>query len=880
MKRLTNYSGSTSRNILKQDIIKILHSVKGPNSLEKITGFLKALLKKNKISDLRYFIFLKLAELNRGKEKSLIERALSSSESDRDRIKCLVKLYEFHKKRGDIKREIQHLKEQADIKKKSGDNPSLKQIYFTLGDYNMRENNLIRSLQNYFEAKKYSDLTLRTDNGFVYYRIAKVFSLLQRRKLTLKYLRKSLDHANKFGHKYLRMKVFNDYAELYLRERNYNNASYYNDFSLEIAEKNNFIDLKLKTDFIRSQILFNTGEKAKGLRILKSAVDSGINTESFVNLFLVLCEFIRKSISYGNLNIASSYLRYFDEIYAPFYKGYFFYYFLNGELSEKRGKLNLAKDYYDKAFNNLELFFSELKDMRYYPFREEIKSVYSGIARFNFKMFDLTNDIKFLKKAVFAGEVKNSYMFRRTVSSTKIASGIVFEKEKIGKNILIVNKKLKAKNIGKEEKKIYKKKILSLRAEMVELDDLLFEAPHKYKRFHLSDFNIRNIQNNLEKDSVIIRFIILEEDSYAFVVDKKFAGFKKFEKDSKYIKGLINSLLNPIESYSNGDVDFLRVKFDLKKSKELFDTILYEILEFQKDKKKLIIIPDNVLFRVPFEALVTKQGDGVREPNVIFSEYEGAKFLIDDYSIEYFLSLFHYKKVRRYKKKTIDVSAFGFPNVLKKDRTVLNLFGFDNIRFSRLFSAKKEIESIKKIWGLKRSKYFTGRDFTKKNFRAVAPYSRIVHLATHFISNKLYPWQSLFLFSSEKDNDPFFYASDISKLKLNCDLIFLSTCGSLEKHLLGEQLICGVTAALHNSSVESMIASLWPVNEFSSRLISPFYKKLHKESNRFCKLADLLRSVKLSFRRKRILLGSGRQISFSHPLIWANFNLYKFNVKK
>jgi len=880
MKHLINYPMNIERNILKQDLIDISRSTKVLNNSWKITRFLNKLLKTKKFRNLRYYIFLKLAELNRKEEKLLIERAMNVSSSDRERLECLVKLYEFHKKKGDIKKEILYLKKQAVIKKRTGDKLRLKQIYATLGDYHMRENNLIKSLQNLFEAKKYSDLISEEDSGFVYYRIAKVFSLLQRKKLTIKYLSKSLNYARKFGMEDLRMKIFNDYATLHLLENKYNNANYYNNLSLKIAKKNNFTEIKLKTDFIRSQIFFNTGKEIDGLRILKVAVDSGIKTESFNNLFLILCEFIRRTISYGNLKMTSSYLQQFDEIYAPFYKGYFFYYFLNGELYEKKGDLNRAKAYYDKAFNNLEFFFSELKDMRHYPFKKEIKNIYSEIARFNFKMFDLTNNVKFLKKAVFAGEVKNPYMFRRTFDSTGFVPNIISEKKKIEKTILITQRKLNTKKLEGKKKNIYRKKIHSLKNELTELDDLLFEAPKRYKRFLISDFDISSIQKNLENDSVIIRFIVLEKDSYAFIIDKKHAGFKKFDKGSKYIKEITNSLLNPIESYANGNVDFLRAKFDPKKAKELFDTLLYEILEFQKDKKKLIIIPDNILFRIPFEALVTNTGNGARTQNIIFSEYESVKFLVDDYSIEYFLSLFHYKKVKKSKKKTIDISAFGFPDIKKGNKIISDLFDVKNIHLNQLHSAGKEIENIKKIWGLKHSRYFTGNDFTKKNFRRIAPHSRIVHLATHFISNREYPWQSVFLFSHKKNKDPFFYASDMSKLKLDCDLIFLSTCGSLEKHLLGEQLISGVTAALYNSGAESMIASLWPVNEFSSELISPFYTALRKKPKKFSKFTELLRSIKLSFRRKRIKLESGQEISFSHPLIWANFNIYKFHVKK
>ncbi len=879
MENVHNFN-SAEDNIwtLKQDLRSINRYGKSINNHKKVFLFFNQLLREKKFKDIHYFIYLQLAKRTKNKKRSYLRKALQLSLNDESRLEVLVKLYEYHKWKGDTESEIFYLKKQVNIRKKSGNRKGLQKTYTAIGDYYLLENNLIRSLQNFFEALKYSERTINAKNGYIYEKIAIVFSSLGRNKLALKYLKKALDCSTKFRTDTLRRSVLNDFGKIYFSIGDYKNADYYNNLSLKISEKKNLPVLKLNSDYLKARIYFKTGKEIEGLSLLKTAVDNGIRSESYIDLLPVLYEFIRKAILYGNLEIASSYLQWLDEIYAPYHRGYFLYYFLKAVISEKKGDLGNAGKFFDRTVNNLEKFFSGLKNLKYYPFKKEITYIYSIIARFNFRMFDLTNDVKFLKKAIYAGEVKNPYMFRLSHKKTKQSLNISIERNRIKNEISSTKNRLTSVENNSNEKTFFKNRLSKLRTQLVEMDDLLIEVPKNYSRYRISDLDISGIQKTLAKDTVIIRFLILEKNAYAFVIDNKSIGYKKLERSSKYIRELTNTLINPIEDYAEGSVDFLRIKYDLKKSQELYNIILFEILEFQKDKKKLIIIPDNVLFKIPFEALATDIGNITRSSGIIFSEYENARFLIDNYSVEYVLSLFHLHKKKKSGKNIYNLAAFGFPEIISKNKDSRDYFGFPDSGLLSLPSSGIEINKIKKIWGKNRNRYFTGTGFTKENFIRIAPESRIVHIATHFVSNEEYPWYSFFLFSPGKKGDAIYYVSEMSKLKLNCELMFLSTCKSSENHLMGEQLINGVTAALFNSGVRSIIASSWPVNEFSTGLITPFYTELMKDPEVSNDVSRLMRKIKISFKKKRIRLKSGQIVSFSHPLIWANFNLYRFNL--
>jgi CHAT domain-containing protein len=110
-------------------------------------------------------------------------------------------------------------------------------------------------------------------------------------------------------------------------------------------------------------------------------------------------------------------------------------------------------------------------------------------------------------------------------------------------------------------------------------------------------------------------------------------------------------------------------------------------------------------------------------------------------------------------------------------------------------------------------------------------------------------------------------------LKIDADLVVLSACESSEKRLQGLQGLRGMTASFKNAGVRSMIVSMWPVDEHSSKLIPLFYQQYRYGK----KKASALRAAKLQLMKKRAQLNDRLKISFAHPFLWANYILYNFN---
>ncbi|HLP57906.1 MAG TPA: CHAT domain-containing protein, partial [Candidatus Deferrimicrobium sp.] len=391
------------------------------------------------------------------------------------------------------------------------------------------------------------------------------------------------------------------------------------------------------------------------------------------------------------------------------------------------------------------------------------------------------------------------------------------------------------------------------------------------------EINIPLLQQKLKPGQVIIKYTLLKNTVYAFFYEKNTMGYRKLNITASELVNWVNRLTEPLDDFTRGNVDYLHLYYDLPLARQLYVVLLKDILEIRQNGqaiRELFIIPDRELFKLPFEALVTGFKGQDLDPKTIFSEYASANYVIRDYTVSYFLSLFDIQKraplPAKNKKKYI-ITAFGSPGT----------HGF----FREIPAAQKEILGISSIFGKVESRIFLADLFNKKNFEIFAPRSRIIHLATHFVNNLDNPEYSALVFSALKGNTPldysdyydyydFYYAQDIFKLKLDADLVVLSACESAEKHLEGLQGLKGMTAAFRKAGTRAMIVSMWPVDEYNSQLIPFFYRQYQRGISN----AAALRTAKLQFMKETTVIVNGLKISFAHPFLWANYILYNFSL--
>ncbi|MCP4156199.1 MAG: CHAT domain-containing protein [bacterium] len=838
------------------------------------------------------------------KENYLVKSLKYSKTSMSLRV-ALKNLFKYYKSKKVTYLARSYLWKLIDSQKKAKDFPGLEYSYHELGKLYGQGKNYASALHYYYEALRWSKFSIKNIRGYIYLDISNLFRLMNRRHLADRYLKKAMDYTRRFQKAALRIRVLNAYSKLYYEEADYSSALKCINLSLKTeAQQKNYvcgIDSRYRKALILSKtgidpgkIMLSTddaltyGNSAESNDVeslLKTAVTMGLAKKKYKNLLPVLSMYIQRLIDNGELAEAAIYLDKIDDLYAPYYSHYFFYYYLQAIYNQKMGDSDEAQRFFDKTGSALEQHCSGYCGKLYYAFREQGEEIYSRLIEFYLGRFKLSKEQKFIRLALYYSEIKNSYIHEFAAVKDKKYLHLANEKKKLEKEYYRFNNRFLRLFDGDDEpapERVhrYERKLEALKRQNEELTELLMEFPIRIKSYTFEKFDLDSIQRKLEPRRVIVKYTLLKDSVYVFHIERKRIGYNKLNISSADLLKLIRRLTAPLDDFAHGSVDYLRVSYDIKLANKLYRILMRDQLR-GRNINEVFIIPDRELFKLPFEALVTRISNRKWDSKTIFSEYAAADYLIEKYAASYFLSLFHIQKQKPpVKGKRYTVAAFGDPLIgHAADEEKINSSTGSNHGGPEIFhaipSSGKEVHDIATIFGDQKSRIFLREGFNRKNFEKFGSRSEILHIATHFVNNTQYPRYSALLFSSHDADEPFnyYHAHEIFNLKLDADLVVLSACESSEKNLLGMQGLRGMTASFRNAGARSMMVSMWPVDERSSKLI-PFFYKQYQEGKRD---ASALRDAKLRLMKKTEPIGNGMKVSYAHPFLWANYIIYRFD---
>jgi len=351
----------------------------------------------------------------------------------------------------------------------------------------------------------------------------------------------------------------------------------------------------------------------------------------------------------------------------------------------------------------------------------------------------------------------------------------------------------------------------------------------------------------LDSKTAFFAYLIGEENSYAFAITKN--DLKIFPIPS------IESIQKLVAEYLKTITDKDNHNFQL--GNELFNQLVFPGLS--ENIKNIIFIPDDILHFLPFETLTTSK--------------EGNDWLIKDYKIAYAPSISSLREIAERKnshrhKPRMDLLAFGDPDfgTLESDENIRDIFqvffssrsfGFFRLEFSGL-----EISRISSLFKTKKRTVFRREEASEEQFKNndLDNY-KIIHFATHSIIDERRPLRSSIVLSLDKDpaEDGFLQMREVYNIKLNADLVTLSSCQTGLGELLRGEGIEGINRAFFYAGSSSILMSLWPVNdEASCQLMERFYTHLRSYNS----IMDALRKAKLEMIESDVL---------SHPYYWAGF---------
>lgn len=377
-------------------------------------------------------------------------------------------------------------------------------------------------------------------------------------------------------------------------------------------------------------------------------------------------------------------------------------------------------------------------------------------------------------------------------------------------------------------------------------------------------------------DTVLISYFIQDNYLYIFSLTRNDVQVVRTEEAKKInsdVKMLLSFLNTPDPSNAG------KIK---KTAASLYQKLLMPVQNIGGLNKNIIIVPDEILYYLPFEVLVQPNG----------------KYVVEEHTVSYAPSataLLLLNLSRQNSKK--ELFAVANPSVSRLENTDITEtglitaergFDIDTIK-SPLPYSEDEIKNISSLFADKGCKTFTGKEASEEAVKSedLTDY-RFLHFATHGIFNEHNPYNSALLFSIDDDpaEDGLLQYREIFDLKTNAELVVLSACKTgLGGIVKGEGLI-GISRGFLVSGSESVVVSLWNVSDLSTAFfMNEFYKniiirKLPKsEALRQAKITLIRMQTGASSSSERGVSGitKGRQkvtpTGFSHPYFWGAFIL-------
>ena len=288
-------------------------------------------------------------------------------------------------------------------------------------------------------------------------------------------------------------------------------------------------------------------------------------------------------------------------------------------------------------------------------------------------------------------------------------------------------------------------------------------------------------------------------------------------------------------------------------AQQLYKNVLGPAHTLLKDKDELIIIPDGMLWNLPFQALQSR-------PN---------RYLIENTAISYAPSLTALREMMKPHPQTNNqptLLAFGNPLIGDSVAPRRKLSLMDE-HLSPLPEAEVQVKSIGQIYSPD-SRVYIGREAREDRWKSEANHYRILHLATHGVLDDRSPMYSYLVLTpaahSQNSEDGLLEAWEIMRMHLNADLVVLSACETAQGKVSAGEAVIGLTWAFFVAGSPATLVTQWKVESASSGdLMTDFHKRWKGGRSGLSKARSLqLAAVQMLHSR-----------NYSHPFYWAGYIL-------
>ncbi|MEM6516502.1 MAG: CHAT domain-containing protein [Bacteroidota bacterium] len=345
-----------------------------------------------------------------------------------------------------------------------------------------------------------------------------------------------------------------------------------------------------------------------------------------------------------------------------------------------------------------------------------------------------------------------------------------------------------------------------------DIENILKQKYPSFNAFSKSDFALELLQNTINPDEVILKYIILDSVGYAYKIEADAVKLFKLDVQQENLKSQLKTFIEDARTPS---------KNQFNQDTYLASNLIEPILDSDDENKHLTIISNDYLSGLPFETLTYKEQPVIMNFNVGYSNSLKLKYIqesLTSSTINAFVAFApQYKDVLTSKENQIALRSNRAGNVA-------------------LLGALDESEKVTELFA---GDLFKGNNATKANFiKSLEDYS-IYHLAMHGIIDDSEKNESRLAFS----NGESLTLSEFYQLRIPAELAVLSACNTGTGKLISGEGINNLSRAFTYSGVKSTVYSLWEVpDKETSTIMIAFYKNLKAGQSKDEALANAKRA--------------------------------------
>lgn len=433
---------------------------------------------------------------------------------------------------------------------------------------------------------------------------------------------------------------------------------------------------------------------------------------------------------------------------------------------------------------------------------EDHKELFGFSSKINLELIEKTDEQEYKEKFIVQREhalyskIRNRINYQKAIRFSGIPDSVLNEETRLKTLLSNFSKAENEKFDGRKADSDWN----------IFLTNLKQNFPEYYRLMYHREYNsLLNIKNMIPNQTTMVRYYLSEDKLVVWIAD---AGKENF---------LILPVKNLRELIENISADQIS-EYELTTTLSNIYQLVWEPVEPLIETEKVIIIPDEILYRINMEMLPTAACNNYEELSELcllrkhtFSLLYSPLLLDEPLNThDNFDCYIGFTPGFSDKLKANYISRL--PDSVYLDHTYLELLPQPiSSRLAKKFKQKFN------------GKLYFGNASTINNFIENADCHKVIHIATHAEFNNIYPEQSGLYFTKTGTDKHFFTISDIFQAKTNSDLTILTACESGRPGYSDGEGLVSLSHAFNYAGSKNILTAIWEIDENSSTAITDYF---------------------------------------------------------